>query len=346
MGKLVFVGLGLGSKGITIEGIEAIKESKKAYLEYYTSPHEATLLQELTKLTGKELIIVGREFVEDGRQILEEALNNCVAIAVPGDPMIATTHSELRVRAMKKGIETKIIHSASIASAALSISGLHFYKLGGAITATRETLSSMQQLYTTIHRNLLFGRHTMVLLEYDVSAGKGAEPQDVFKSLMRVEENYKKKVVGEDTFALVLSRIGRKDSELHAGKLKNLLERNYGEHPHCIIIPGSLHFTEREAISVIFSIDEKDILDNSSNVKRTAQILLPRYLEKTRKVIDSVKKKVGNEYSLLLENAELYSNDAEKFLQEGEDELAMLSIGYAEGLIDSLNYTGVVKIEW
>ena len=45
-------------------------------------------------------------------------------------------------------------------------------------------------------------------------------------------------------------------------------------------------------------------------------------------------------YDELFENAELYMKDAESFLAEGQDELAMLSIGYAEGLIDSLTFTG------
>jgi hypothetical protein len=38
--------------------------------------------------------------------------------------------------------------------------------------------------------------------------------------------------------------------------------------------------------------------------------------------------------------------DAESFLANGDDERAMLSIGYAEGLLDSLNFSGVINIEW
>jgi hypothetical protein len=39
-----------------------------------------------------------------------------------------------------------------------------------------------------------------------------------------------------------------------------------------------------------------------------------------------------------LENAECYIADAEGFLRQGKFELAVLSIGYAEGLIDALRY--------
>ena len=42
------------------------------------------------------------------------------------------------------------------------------------------------------------------------------------------------------------------------------------------------------------------------------------------------------EFKIILENAELYVNDAEKFLEDGQDEVAILSIGYADGLVDAL----------
>ena len=48
----------------------------------------------------------------------------------------------------------------------------------------------------------------------------------------------------------------------------------------------------------------------------------------------------------LLENAELYLRDSERFLANDQDELAMLSVGYAEGLVDALSFTGEVKLSW
>jgi diphthine synthase len=40
----------------------------------------------------------------------------------------------------------------------------------------------------------------------------------------------------------------------------------------------------------------------------------------------------------VLNNAEYYIDDAERFLRQGKLELAVLSIGYAEGLIDALRF--------
>ena len=39
----------------------------------------------------------------------------------------------------------------------------------------------------------------------------------------------------------------------------------------------------------------------------------------------------------ILDSAEYYIEDAVNFLSEGKNELAILSIGYADGLVDSLN---------
>ena len=55
---------------------------------------------------------------------------------------------------------------------------------------------------------------------------------------------------------------------------------------------------------------------------------------------------MGRDYDTLLENVELYTKDAEGFLARGEHELAMLSMGYAEGLLDSAGFTGRAKIDW
>jgi diphthine synthase len=346
MGRLSFVGLGLGAKGITLEGVEEIIAADVIYLEYYTTPHEPQLLKQVQVATGKSFTIVDRQFVEDGSKILSDAGNGKVVLAVLGDPMIATTHNELRVRAIRRGIETRVIHSATIASAAASASGLHSYKFSRTVTVTREAVGKLTQAYHILHENLLEGAHTLLLLEYDVQSGQGVSPADAIAGLLLAEANFKRGVVSGDTFAIMLSRLGREDSSLAAGSFSELSRRDAGVPPHCVIIPGKLHFTEAEAISAIFSIDQSRVKSNSDKVLRTAQTLLPKYVAKTRRALDSVRTKLGPQYEHVIENAELYMKDAENFLAEGEDEMAMLSIGYAEGLLDSLSFAGVIKIDW
>ena len=48
----------------------------------------------------------------------------------------------------------------------------------------------------------------------------------------------------------------------------------------------------------------------------------------------------------IFENVECYTSDAQRFLNEGKEELAVLSIGYAEGLLDSLRFGGQLEFEW
>jgi diphthine synthase len=346
MGRLSFVGLGLGAKGITLEGVEEMIGSDVIYLEYYTTPHEPQLLKQVQSSTGKGITIVDREFVEDGGKILTDAEGKKVVLAVLGDPMIATTHNELRVRAIRRGIETRVVHSATIASAAASASGLHSYKFSRTVTVTRESVGKLTQAYHILHENLLEGAHTLLLLEYDIQSGQGVTPADAMAGLLLAEGNFKRGVVREDTFAILLSRLGREDSALAAGGFAELSANDAGAPPHCLIIPGKLHFTEVEAVSAIFTIDEQKVWSNSDRVLRTAQALVPKYVAKTRRALDSVKAKLGPQYEHVLENAELYVKDAETFLANGEDEMAMLSIGYAEGLLDSLSFAGVIKIDW
>lgn len=346
MGRLVFVGLGLGSKGLSLEGLEELRGADIAYLEYYTTPHEPTLLADLEKLAGRSITVVDRGFVEDGRKILQEARQKKVVLAASGDPMIATTHVELRTRAIGEGIQTCVVHAATIGSAAASASGLHFYKFSRTVTVTRGTVDRLSQAYQILHENLLEGAHTLLLLEYDVDVHEGVSPSEAVAGLLAAEDNFKRGVVREETFALVLSRLGRPDCALRAGYFSELRGIDFGAPPHCIVIPGKLHFTEVEAMAAAFGIDKALVRGNSEVVKRTAQTLVPKYLDKTRRALESVRAQLGPKYAAVAENVELYMRDAENFLANGEDELAMLSIGYAEGLLDSLSFAGVVKIDW
>ncbi|MDG6910822.1 MAG: diphthine synthase [Nitrososphaerota archaeon] len=346
LGRLSFVGLGLGAKGMTIEGAEEVAGSDIVYLEYYTTPHEPELLRELQSATTRNFTVVDRQFVEDGSRILADAKEKKVALAVLGDPMVATTHNELRARAIRMGIETRVVHSATIASAAASECGLHLYKFARTVTVTRESVRKLTQVYHILHSNLLEGAHTLLLLEYDVQRGEGVTPADAMAGLLLAEANFKHGVVSQETFAIVVSRLGRGGSGSAAGTLGELSKRDFGEPPHSVIVPGRLHFSEVEAVAAIFALEERAVRSNSEGVLRTAQTLVPKYVAKTKKALESLQKSLGGQYEHVVENAELYLRDAENFLANGQDEMAMLSVGYAEGLLDSLAFAGVAKIDW
>jgi diphthine synthase len=346
LGELVFVGLGLGERGTSLAGVDAIRAADLTYFERYTSPPSPTLVSDLEEAAGKKLLTVGREFVEDGREILERAANSKVVLAVQGDPMIATTHNDLRVRAASRGISTSVVHGATIPAAAASESGLHYYKFGGTITFTLESATHHQDVYQRIHRNLLDGLHSLLLLEYDVEKRVGVGPGFLFQRLLDAEKNFKRGVLSEGTLALVLGRVGMKDEAVVGGSMGSLKGREFGPPPHCVVIPARLHFTEEEALEAVLKLEKRDIVDNSAGVKRTAQVLVPRYVEKAKRALEEARGTLKDKHKELLENAELYLKDSESFLANNQDELAMLSVGYAEGLIDALSFTGEVKLSW
>ncbi len=66
--------------------------------------------------------------------------------------------------------------------------------------------------------------------------------------------------------------------------------------------------------------------------------MMKKYVPMVREALEEVKPlyKDQKEFQVILENAELYILDAEKFLVDGQDEVAILSIGYADGLVDAL----------
>ncbi|NWJ22635.1 DUF357 domain-containing protein, partial [Marine Group I thaumarchaeote] len=163
------------------------------------------------------------------------------------------------------------------------------------------------------------------------------DPKDAISSLMDVEKEQKRNVVNNDTFAIVASRIGFETQKITSGKFSNLLKVDFGEPPHSIIITGKLHFTESDAINVLTECLDKSS-DNSSIIKSVSIQMIEKYVPMVRDTLEEIKSLYNDskEFQVVIQNAELYINDAENFLKQGKDENAVLSIGYADGLVDAL----------
>tara|TARA_B100000446_G_scaffold119433_1_gene111559 strand:- start:387 stop:1076 length:690 start_codon:yes stop_codon:yes gene_type:complete len=214
--------------------------------------------------------------------------------------------------------------------------GLQLYKVGRVVTIMNEKKSTITP-YTTIFKNLTQGLHSVLLLEYNQDENYFLDPNNAISNLLDVEKEQKRNVVNKDTFAIVASRIGFETQKITSGKFSNLLEVDFGEPPHSIIITGKLHFTESDAINVLIECIDKPS-DNSSRIKSTSVQMIERYVPMVRKALEEIRPLYNNskEFQEVFENAELYINDAENFLKQGKDENAVLSIGYADGLVDAL----------
>ena len=334
---LWFVGLGIsGFKSIPSEALDVLSKANIVYLEQFTSPIEKSDLTKIKNATKGEFKLAKRWLVEDGSEILKNAKKKKVVLLAYGDPYIATTHIELRTRAIEDKIKTHSIHAASSLTSMIGECGLHFYKVGRIATIMSE-MKSLTTPYFIIYKNIIEGNHTVLLLEYNQDKDFFLDPKDALNGLLETEKGQIRNVISTSTYVIVASRIGFKDQKIISGKISSLKKIDFGKPPHTVIIPGRLHFTESDALELFGQcIDEP--FNNTEKTKKISIQMMKKYVPMVREALDEVEPlyKGQKEFQGILENAELYVKDAEKFLEDGQDEVAILSIGYADGLVDAL----------
>ncbi|MEM2320600.1 MAG: diphthine synthase [Candidatus Bathyarchaeia archaeon] len=253
MSELIFVGLGLHDCfDISLRGLEEVKRADYVFAEFYTSLMPGFKLEEFKKIVGKDIIIVSRKNVEDedGKIIFDKALHDRVAFLVPGDPMIATTHIALRIKAEKMGIKTKIIHGASILSAAIGLSGLQNYRFGKSVTIPFPEGSIISQMpYIVISENKSRDLHTLCFLDVRAEEARYMRIKEALEILIRLEEINRRGFLGEDSLAVGVARAGSEKPIVKADVIKDLVKFDFGDPPHILIIPADkLHFMEAEAL--------------------------------------------------------------------------------------------------
>jgi diphthine synthase len=249
MGELIFIGLGLhDEKGITLRGLEEARSADVVFAELYTSGLAGTTIDSVERLTGKKIRTLARAEVEDGRVVLEEAAKQRVAFLVVGDPMAATTHVDLRLRAASAKISTRIVHGVSILTAAAGDLGLQVYKFGRTTTVPFPAAGfGPTSPLEAILENRRAGLHSLVLLDLQ-EGGAFLPPQDAIALLLRMAVKMGTHDFGPATLACVLSRVGSPEVRAISGPIGGLSDRDLGPPLHCIVIPGRLHFLEKEAL--------------------------------------------------------------------------------------------------
>lgn len=251
-GRLVFVGLGLYDEtDVSLKGVEEIKQCETVFAEFYTSKLGRFDKKSFECLIGKNIEVLSREDTEKGDKIIDAATQNSVAFLTGGDPMIATTHIDLRLRAIKQNISTKIIHGGSITTAVPGLLGLQNYKFGRTTTlAFAEKDYFPTSPYTVIYNNINMGLHTLVLLDIQAEKNQYMTANEGFKLLMKMEKKLKKNLILDDTIACVVARAGAPDEMIMANTIQTLYQKDFGPPLHTIVIPGNLHFMEIEALEL------------------------------------------------------------------------------------------------
>jgi len=243
---LTLVGLGLyDEKDVTLRGIEAAKAADAVYIELYTNAWRGK--DALEKIVGKKITELKREDLEQGAaKIISEAKTKDVVLFVSGDPLVATTHSAILNDAKKAGVETKIVHNASIISA-IGETGLHVYKFGATATVPFPEKTGGKppgSVYDVLKSNKTAGLHTLLLL--DITPERCMTPNEAIEILFEIEKKRGEKNFTDETELVVFARAGAPDSKIFFGNVRELKGTDFRKPPMAMIVPGRLHFSERD----------------------------------------------------------------------------------------------------
>jgi len=261
LGELIFVGLGLhDEKGISLRGIEETKEADAVFAELYTSLMAGLSVERLEGIVGKRISVVSRQTLEEeeGRLILQRAKEEKVVFLVPGDPLIATTHVDLRIRAEKQEIKTRVVHGASIVSAVIGLSGLQNYKFGRSVTIPFvDEASASETPYKVIAENKKMELHTLCFLDIKMEEDRYMTIKEGLEHLLSIEKRKKQGSVTLGTLVVGIARAGSRNPIVKAGYIKEAVDYDFGAPPHSLIFPGRLHFMEAEALIVLAKAPEQ-----------------------------------------------------------------------------------------
>lgn len=263
---LTFIGLGLFDEyDISLKGLEVVREADLVYAEFYTSRLMGTNLEKMEKLYGKKVRLLSREDVEQQPDWLDDAKNKKVVFLTGGDTMVSTTHVDLRLRAENLGIETCLIHGASIASAVSGLTGLQNYRFGksASIPYPYESRRGMKVIseapYDTIKQNFELGLHTLVFL--DIDKEKGYMSVNLALELLLEVEKKRGERVMDRAVAVGIARAGSEKPVVKADYSEDLKSFDFGKPLHILVIPGKLHFLEAEAL-VKLAAGPRDIMES------------------------------------------------------------------------------------
>lgn len=251
---LFFIGLGLyDEKDISVKGLEAVLAADEIYAEFYTSRLMGASVQDLERIYGKKVTVLSRKQVENDPSWLENAREMDLAFLVGGDPMVSTTHLDLRLRALEMGIGTKIIHSSSIVTAISGLTGLQNYRFSKSTTIPFPYFSRGKRIvpdtpYMVLKENQEKNCHTMIFL--DILDTKYMTINEGAGLLMEMAASIDDEDL-DNKLSIGIARAGSDNAIIKAETLGNLKKFDFGDPLHILIVPAKLHFMEAKALEVL-----------------------------------------------------------------------------------------------
>jgi diphthine synthase len=250
MAELIFVGLGLGGvQDMSLRALEELRSCDLVFGEFYTSKLIDSDVGELERLIGKEVRLLNRSAVEEGEEVIDASRKMKVAFVCAGDTMAATTHVDIRLRAMEENIPTKLIHGVSIFTACASSFGLQPYKFGRTITLPfPEENFQPTSPYENILENKKRGLHSLILLDIQDDIKRYMTAADGVRWLLDAEKRIGAGLISPDTIICAAARVGSKSEKLFAGYPEKVIMADLGGPLHTLVLPGKLHFMEATAL--------------------------------------------------------------------------------------------------
>lgn len=290
---LTFVGLGLyDERSVTLAGRDAIRGADRAFAEFYTSDLVGTTVDELAAAHDIEIAVRSRAGVErDPEPVLAAAESADVCFLAAGDALVSTTHVDLRLRAEARGIDTRVVHGVSAASAVPALCGLQNYRFGKAVTLPFPDAHGAEtvppSVVESVESNRERGHHTLCYLDITADdahrarraergarrqgAGHEAERQDgVEPRNSRERDTYMTADVAadllcegwRDALGVAVARAGSPSPVVVADRLSALAARSFGGPLHALVLPGPLHHVERDALAALADTPEAALADH------------------------------------------------------------------------------------
>lgn len=235
---LVIAGVGL-DYDLTTMALKRVKGCELVFLEAYTNPVPPSGVNYLRKIIKKEVKLLSRKDVEQDPKFLKLAKSRDVAFLVPGDPFIATTHVDLFLRAKELKLDIVVFHASSVLTGVCE-SGLSAYRFGEVVSVPRPDLVQgydPKDYFKTIARNKKAGLHTLLLLDINLRIPEALE------LLLR-----DRTLFTEKTKLVAVARLGFPDKFIVYASIKDLLKIAFPDSPHALVLPGKLHFMEKDAL--------------------------------------------------------------------------------------------------
>ncbi len=237
---ILLVGLGLEKDSISVAALEALKKCDLIYLENYTVDFPYTI-EELRESLDLKIEELDRSAVE-GLEFLDDAKKKDIALLVYGDALSATTHITIVEECRKRDIEYKVFHNASIL-VAISETGLQLYKFGKTASMPNwaEHTNKPTSFMKYIQENQSIKAHTLILTDI------GLKIKDAINQLQESSEKEKVEVPQK---IIICSNAGTENQKIFYDTPENLKEKDVPM-PFGMIIPGEMHFVEKEALQSI-----------------------------------------------------------------------------------------------